>query len=182
MPALLLLPAGCIGLNGDGGIPEEYRNATPSRGEGEPMSVRAQVETPGDADSPDDAAGYRRRGAGGTDGEADFSYRHSTFEAWASEECPDLVADHVEDLLSAELPDTDYVRMWVLREEDGMSVTVRYIRYFDRDGTLIGEPSVDYRRVVEATPRSVDATLELDGRTHTCRYPVSVEKYAMQEQ
>ena len=146
------------------------------------MSVTARVETPGDADSPDDAAGYRRRGAEGSDGEADFSYRHGTFDAWATEECPRLVADHVEGRLSANLPDTDNVRADVVREEDGVSVTVRYTHYFDRDGTLIGEPAVEYRRVVAATPRSVEATLELDGRTHTCQVPVSVEKYARQEQ
>ncbi|MFC6862511.1 hypothetical protein ACFQGE_03425 [Halomicroarcula sp. GCM10025817] len=57
----------------------------------------------------------------------------------------------------------------------GSIVTVDYGVTRNRDGDVVAEPSVPLERVLSVAPRSVDVTVELDGRTARRGAPVGVE-------
>lgn len=59
-------------------------------------------------------------------------------------------------------------------EETGFAVNVHHTTTFDRDGNLLKEPKVSYDQLRAVTPRTASATIDSEGREHTCTVPVYV--------
>lgn len=72
-------------------------------------------------------------------------------------------------------------------DHEGRVALVYHVTTYRRDGTKGAEPSIDYDRLVEITPRNASATIEHDdiereSNEYDCTHPVYVERRWLQEQ
>lgn len=142
------------------------------RAEGDPVSVERTIA--------DDAVEYRPasdtvRWSRSTDGTG--PYETEPFERWASRKCAavgaDVVLPTIRDRSDGEVTG---VATGVSGTLVGTVVTVRVGATYDLDGNVVSEPSVSVEEVIDVTPRTVRATITLDGREHTRPVPVFVEE------
>lgn len=89
-------------------------------------------------------------------------------------EATSVVRGHIESGI-----DHDVENVSVGRSTSG-GIFVHLVWTLSRDGTLIGEPNVDFEDVIEVTPESVTVTLTIDGEANECQYDVFVEKVTEQ--
>lgn len=143
------------------------------RGEGDPISTERTV--PGtDVEYLPERDAVRWPALVGTGGDIE-EYETEPFEDWASREAASaartVVPSTVRDRIGHELEGVGY---GVESEFVGLVVSVSAVTSLNRDGEATAEPNVSVDTLVDATPRSVEATVRLDGREYTRRVPAFV--------
>jgi hypothetical protein len=97
------------------------------------------------------------------------------FETWAFREGAAVAADAVQRELADSLPDTSLLSVaFGGREQADYHVSVAHETRVDESGDVVAAPDVSVSRLVDTTPRTVTATVELDGASATHDYPVFV--------
>ncbi|WP_255149150.1 hypothetical protein [Halorarius halobius] len=144
------------------------------RGEGEPVSTRRAVADDAVEYLPEeDAVRYPTRvGADGPE-----AYETEPFERWARRRCASVGSEAVLPALDERF-DTELegIGKGVESEYLGLVISVMATTTRNREGEVVSEPNVAFDRLVARTPRTVRATVTLEGREHTRSVPVFVEE------
>lgn len=104
------------------------------------------------------------------------------FDEWARRECDEVAANTVvgavEDRIDGPV---DGVGSGVRYLLFGPVVTVDHNVLRDRDGAILSEPNVELDRLIDVAPRTLTATVVLDGRRYTRSLPVGVGHSEVQQ-
>lgn len=176
----LSLVAGCLGRrDGSSRTDETETTKASERGRAPEVSVRKEtwgsdveyVEENGSVRydsgraSPTDRSGTRTEPA----------YSVVPFSQWASAQCAALAASKVNSVLDERIESgLTGVSAGVNHSSEGKEVYVDYSTTRNRDGEVVEKPEAAFESVVEATPRTVAATVALSGETRTERYRIFV--------
>lgn len=104
------------------------------------------------------------------------------FEKWADRRCASVGSDVVLPTIQTRLDkDLQGVGKGVSGETIGLVITVHIGTTYDRDGDVISEPNISVEDLLAVTPRTVRATIKLEGREHSRSVPVFVEETEFHE-
>lgn len=106
-------------------------------------------------------------------------YETTPFEDWATTECASVGADAVAQRIEERIDGDPAASVGITRENGEMAVSVQQTTVRDRDGEVVSEPSVPFERIVEVTPRAVEATVRLAEQEHTATVSVWVSETTM---
>jgi hypothetical protein len=106
-------------------------------------------------------------------------YETTPFEDWATTECASVGADAVAQRIEERIDGDPAASVGITRENGEMAVSVQQTTVRDRDGEVVSEPSVPFERIVEVTPRAVEATVRLADQEHTATVSVWVSETTM---
>lgn len=114
-------------------------------------------------------------------------YRYIPFEEWADVRGATVASAAVRDRLRDRFEDLDLVSVGVSNppesgdtpERNELQVSVDHRTEIDESGEVIDEPSVSVPELVDATPRSLTATVHFADHTATNTYPVVVRWYTV---
>lgn len=107
-------------------------------------------------------------------------YETTPFERWGETECAHAAALEVGDIIENAFDGGANTSPGVTTRDGKKVVEADYHTHLDRDGDVISKPSVEFERVVEVTPRSVTATVSLEGHEHADTVPVFVRRATIQ--
>ena len=146
-------------------VPDGWHDE-PVRGRAEPVETKAAI---------DDEVTYHPEREEVEISEGEFR----SVEHWLEVECPHVAGRYLADLLNERLDDSTSVGAGIV--SSGKLFVRRYVEA-NRDGDIISSPTVEFKAILDATPKYVDATVTLDDFEHTCRPPVYVEDTFQQEE
>ncbi|SEO71950.1 hypothetical protein SAMN04487948_104351 [Halogranum amylolyticum] len=111
-------------------------------------------------------------------------YETKPFDEWAETECRFVASRAAKETVIDRLDSDENglgagVSSAVPGYEDELVATINLQWTLDRDGTVVAEPTVTLDRVVAATPKTVEATVSLAEREHTCTVPIVVREAVM---
>jgi len=158
----------------------------PRRPDGDPVSVERTITDPELDYLPEENAvrypAYYRRTGRGPDGQPTRTtiYETTPFADWGETECASVAADEVSAVADAAIDGDPRLSVGITNREGEMAVTVQQTTTLNREGTVVSEPTTPFDRIVAVTPRSVDATVHLDGQTHATTVPVWVSETTLQ--
>jgi hypothetical protein len=147
---------------------------TGRRAAGNPIETRTTVD--GDAISyleGHDAVRSTTRSAVGEPA----AYTEDPFEQWANRRCAGVASEAVLPAIERRLDAPELgLGKGVEHRLFGLVVSVDYTTVRSREGDVEQRPSVPFDAVVDVAPRTVDATVSLDGHEHTRQVPVVVQR------
>lgn len=109
-------------------------------------------------------------------------YSTVPFEEWVETECASTGAERVGEAMAERLGGNDEgISTGVTMEDGEKSALVEHQTRLDREGDLISEPSVSYRRVKRVAPERVVVELTFAGRTRTCEVPVTTRQSTIRQ-
>lgn len=109
-------------------------------------------------------------------------YSTIPFEEWAETECASAAAERVGEVLAERLGgNDDGIATGVTTETGEKTALVEHQTRLDREGDLISEPAVSFRRVKRVAPERVIVELTFSGRTRTCEVPVTTRESTIRQ-
>lgn len=143
-------------------------------GKGDPVSVEKTISD--DSISyleQADEVRYVTRYAGGEPQE----YTKEPYDKWAKRKCASVGSTAVLPAIRDRSPTTvNGIGKGVESRLFGTVISVDYLISRNREGDRKRTPDVSFSELVEVTPRSVQATIVLDGREYTRSVPVVVQR------
>jgi hypothetical protein len=110
-------------------------------------------------------------------------YETIPFEEWAETECASAAARRVGEAIDERLGGPhDGVTTGVTTEESERTVLVEHQTLVDRDGEVVSEPSVSYRRVRRVAPERAIVEVTFAGQTRECEVPVTTRQATIRQQ
>ncbi|WP_135852866.1 hypothetical protein [Halorussus salinus] len=110
-------------------------------------------------------------------------YETIPFEEWAEVECASAAARRVGEAIDERLGGPhDGVATGVTTEEGERTVLVEHQTLVDRDGEVVSEPSVSYRRVRRVAPERAVVEVTFAGHTRECEVPVTTRQATIRQQ
>ena len=158
----------------------------PLRPDGDPVAVERTITDPELDYLPEEDAvrypAYYRRTGRGPDGQPTRTtiFETTPFEDWGETECASVAADEVRAVVEPAVDGDPNLSVGITNREGEMAVTVQQTTTLNRQGTVVSEPTTPFERVVAVTPRSVDATVHLEGQTHATTVPVWASETTLQ--
>lgn len=173
----LLGAVGSVGLTGVASVDlfaPELIVGSP-QAEGKPIATERTV-TDEDIEFLPDQNAVRWPALIGTDGAVE-KHEVEPFEDWASRRAATVAHDAVEFVLPERIDgEVEGVGVSVSGEYLGAAVTVSTVIPRDEDGEPQDAPAIARAPLVDAAPRHVETTVQLDSGEHTRRVPVFVEE------
>lgn len=110
-------------------------------------------------------------------------YETVPFEEWAETECASAAATRVGEVVSERLGGADEgIATGVTYERGEATALVVHQTTLDRDGDVVSEPTVSYRRVKRVAPERARVALSFAGRTRECEVPVETRQTTIRQQ
>lgn len=171
--ALVGSTAGCL----DAGVPFVDDG---TRGRGGPVSVRREL----DPEHVTYVGGANRvrypdlMSDGGVE-----TYETEPFEKWGKRRCASIGVEAVVPTIEERFGEPlEGVGRGVESRLPGLVITVGHAVLLNDDGEVESEPNISFDRLVDLAPRSVDATVVLDGNEVSRAVPVVVQQFEYRKQ
>lgn len=139
------------------------------RGEGNPVTTRQTIDR--------DSIEYLEE-----TNEVRYGDTTESFKRWARRECTAVGSAAVLPAIDSRFEKPiEGVGKGVRDLLFGLVITVDYTIVRDRDRSVTSEPNVGFKELVAVTPRTVTATVVLEGRDYTRVVPVIVQQSELQQ-